>query len=234
MASYKYIRHTAAEIDEAIEQEREHCSDKTTHTCQEEKDRWNGAAELAETNKSDILSAEKAIEINRLTLGTQVTKNLLNHTAKTETKNGVDITVNADGSITFVGTFTGTSVYYHQIYKNADGSNKTIGKGKYIVSGGVEEFGLFVKYGTNLSGDNGTQINVKNVDVPITIKNETEFIGFFVSLQPAMEYNATIYPMLRNADIADNTYEPYVPSLQEQINALVAEIAELKTQITTE
>lgn len=56
MASYKYIRHTAAEIDEAIEQEREHCANEASHTCQEEKDRWNGAAELAEENKSDILS----------------------------------------------------------------------------------------------------------------------------------------------------------------------------------
>lgn len=44
MASYKYIRHTAAEIDEAIEQEREHCANEASHTCQEEKDRWNGAA----------------------------------------------------------------------------------------------------------------------------------------------------------------------------------------------
>ena len=58
MASYKYIRHTAAEIDEAIEQEREHCANEASHTCQEEKDRWNGAAELAEINKSDILSLE--------------------------------------------------------------------------------------------------------------------------------------------------------------------------------
>lgn len=59
MASYKYIRHTAAEIDEAIEQEREHCANEASHTCQEEKDRWNGAAELAETNKSDISSLEE-------------------------------------------------------------------------------------------------------------------------------------------------------------------------------
>lgn len=54
MASYKYIKHTAAEIDEAIEQEREHCSDKTTHTCAEDKAKWNAAAEQAEQNKTDI------------------------------------------------------------------------------------------------------------------------------------------------------------------------------------
>lgn len=184
-----------------------------------------------EQNKSDILKAENDIAVNRSTLGTQC-KNLLNHTAKTETVNGVNITVNTDGSITFAGTFNGTSAYYHQIYKNADGSNKTIGKGKYIVSGGAEEFGFFVKHGTNFSGNNGTQFNVKTSDVPINIENETERIEFFVSLSPAREYNATIYPMLRPADITDNTYEPYKPSLQEQINALVAEIAELKANQT--
>lgn len=168
------------------------------------------------TNKSDILKTKNDIAVNRTTLGTQC-KNLLNHTAKTETVNGVNITVNADGSITFAGTFNGTSAYYHQIYKNADGSNKTITKGKYIVSGGAEEFGFFVKHGTNFSGNNGTQFNVKTSDVPITIENETERIEFFVSLSPAREYNATIYPMLRSADITDSTYEPYKPSLQEQI-----------------
>lgn len=62
MASYKYIRHTAAEIDEAIEQEREHCANEASHTCQEDKDRWNGAAELAEENKSDILINSATIE----------------------------------------------------------------------------------------------------------------------------------------------------------------------------
>lgn len=233
MASYKYIRHTAAEIDEAIEQEREHCANEASHTCQEEKDRWDGAAELAEENKSDILSAENDIAVNRTTLGTQC-KNLLNHTAKTETVNGVQITVNSDNSITIVGKPTVS--FYHQLYKNADWSNKTIKKGTYIVNGGSESLSLFVKYGTdiNTDGGNNTQKGVKTEDVSITIKNETEFIGFFLSLVSGREYNVTIYPMLRPADITDNSYEPYKPTLQEQINALVAEIAELKTQITTE
>lgn len=71
MASYKYIRHTAAEIDEAIEQEREHCANEASHTCQEEKDRWNGAAELAETNKSDI----SLIEENKLNFAYFVAQN---------------------------------------------------------------------------------------------------------------------------------------------------------------
>lgn len=173
------------------------------------------AATLGKT-KELISSVENDVAVIDYAVGSP-SKNLLNHTAKTETVNGVNITVNADGSITFAGTFTGTDVYYHQIYRNADGSNKTIGKGKYIVSGGVEEFGFFVKHGTNFSGNNGTQFNVKTSDVPITIENETERIEFFVPLYPAREYNATIYPMLRPADITDNTYEPYVPSVNERL-----------------
>ena len=38
----------------------------------------------------------------------------------------------------------------------------------------------------------------------------------------------TFYPMIRYADIADSTYEPYQPSLQEQIEALEARIAALE------
>ena len=38
----------------------------------------------------------------------------------------------------------------------------------------------------------------------------------------------TFYPMIRYADIADSTYEPYQPSLQKQIEALEARIAALE------
>lgn len=129
-------------------------------TLNEMKQSLDDLSDLTSEHDTQIKKNTSDIAINRGTIGYQ-SKNLLNHTAKTETKNGVDITVNTDGSITFVGTFTGTSIYYHQIYKNADGSNKTIEKGKYIVSGGEEGFGLFVKYGANITGENGTQINVK-------------------------------------------------------------------------
>ena len=171
-------------------------------------------------NEYDIKDkvARNDIAINRTTLGIQC-KNLLNHTAKTETINGIQITVNSDNSITIVGT--PTTSFYHHLYNNANGTKKTIKKGKYIVSGGSETLGLFVKYGIDIttdSGVNNTQKSVGISDVPITIKNETEFIGFFLSLSSNKEYNTTIYPMLRNADITDNTYEPYKPSLQEQID----------------
>lgn len=72
---------------------------------------------------------------------------------------------------------------------------------------------------------------LKNVDVPITIENETEFIGFFVSLQPAMEYNATIYPMLRSADITDDSYEPYKPSVNERLVEVEESVSELTPQV---
>lgn len=186
----------------------------------------NDLSDLTSEHDTQIKKNTSDIAVNRTTLGYQG-KNLLNHTAKTETVDGVNITVNADRSITFSGTFTGTDIRYHQIYKNADGSNKTIGKGKYIVSGGAEEFGFFVKHGTNFSGNNGKQFNVKTSDVPITIENETERIEFFVSLSPAREYNATIYPMLRSADITDATYEPYKPSVNERLIELANDIKKI-------
>lgn len=40
--------------------------------------------------------------------------------------------------------------------------------------------------------------------------------------------NYKLYPMIRYADILDDTYEPYQPSVQEQIAALEARIAALE------
>lgn len=115
MASYKYIRHTAAEIDEAIEQEREHCANEASHTCQEEKDRWNGAAELAETNKSDILNVEsntnltfgyfKKMLIPAIkSMNVIVAKQLLDIKSNVSV-NGTQFTFN-DGVATITGTAT--------------------------------------------------------------------------------------------------------------------------------
>jgi hypothetical protein len=81
MASYKYIRHTAAEIDEAIEQEREHCANEGSHTCPEDKARWNAAAEQTEQNKTDILMVR-----NELT--SMSSKMLISSEAKTVASKG--------------------------------------------------------------------------------------------------------------------------------------------------
>ena len=40
--------------------------------------------------------------------------------------------------------------------------------------------------------------------------------------------NASLIPMMCYADVEDKTYEPYAPSLQEQINALTARISALE------
>lgn len=42
--------------------------------------------------------------------------------------------------------------------------------------------------------------------------------------------NVTIFPMIRYVEITDNTYEPYTPSLQEQIDALLVRIETLEGQ----
>lgn len=230
MASYKYIRHTAAEIDEAIEQEREHCANEASHTCQEEKDRWNGAAELAETNTSDILSAKNGIAVNRATLGTQC-KNRLEITATSKTAeetNGLTITVNDDKSITINGTAPSSG------YRFTVGIFAPEELRQYILSGcpsggGSTTYQIYSEDGTDYSIYNGYTASVK-----FTPKLKKKRYFNIIVYGNVVCNNLTFYPMIRPADITDNAYEPYKPSLQEQINALIAEIAELKANQTTE
>lgn len=56
MAEYKDLIHTAEEIDKAIEDEKLHTADTTTHTCAEEKARWDNAANQInnKANKSEV------------------------------------------------------------------------------------------------------------------------------------------------------------------------------------
>lgn len=58
MADYRYLEHTAAEIDQAIEDEKKHTADTETHTCAEEKAAWNGAVEQAKLNDERLTALE--------------------------------------------------------------------------------------------------------------------------------------------------------------------------------
>jgi hypothetical protein len=246
MASYKYIRHTAAEIDEAIEQEREHCANEASHTCQEEKDRWNGAAELAETNKSDILTAKNDIAINRATSGTQC-KNLFNKDGNINQRfNGSPPPDNSyknlvsDNLISFRTPLT-RSQLAGQFIKNVKGKKITI-SGNFL---GVES--------TNTGDRCLFRVYPKNKETPLSGGEKTYYnkdIGEFAFTVDCGEYDEVLVSagvyyavggiakienlMVRYADITDDIYEPYVPSLQEQINALVERIQALETaQATT-
>lgn len=161
-------------------------------------------------NKSDIA-------VNKTTLGTQC-KNLLKNNAVTKTVNGVTFTVNDDKSITVNGTATAQISF---MINNKVG----LGIGNYILtgcpSGGSWNTFYLTAYASSAwlsAPDFGSGCRIEN-------KTVTQVIISIASGYTAN--NLKFYPMLRYADILDDTYEPYQPSLQEQVTALEERIAAL-------
>lgn len=160
--------------------------------------------------------------INRTTLGVQC-KNLLKNTAVTTTINGVTFTVNSDGSIT--ATQTTTAPENATIYVATD---ITLSPGTYILTGDDEiktsGFGAIRFYinGTIYSSD-----TAYTFDTEVTISSVMIFVWKGVNINGSK----TIYPMLRYADITDDTYEPYTESIDERLIKNKSDIAVNKSTL---
>ena len=146
-----------------------------------------GTDESTEVLQNELLSVKD-------TLGYVATKNLLEITATTTTKNGVTFTVNDDGGITVNGTATETTAF-----KFAE--NIALPNGEYILNGcpNGASVGTYYLYmtGTGISGhDDGagkTFVIEDNVISDISI--------YVVSEQTVN--NVTFYPMIRKSDEPD-------------------------------
>ena len=159
------------------------------------------------------------IAINRTTLGTQC-KNLLKNNAATKTVNGVTFTVNDDKSITVNGTATSAGVY--AVIGGAD----VIAGNRYIISGGAGNGGTYGLYTENF----GTVQNYGSDS--IYVPNTTGEAVFRIFVRPGVTVsNVTFYPMLRYADITDDTYEPYSDSVDERLIEDKSNIAINKTTL---
>ena len=137
----------------------------------------------------------------------RVRKNLLQNTATTQTINGVTFTVNNDKSITCNGTATGiTAITINTIF--SINSTKISG---CPMGGSWSSFELDL-----------LNINTNNVDVIDTgngavIQNEN---SYRVRIRIASGYtcnNLTFYPMIRKAEIEDDTYEPYIENTEVDV-----------------
>lgn len=169
--------------------------------------------------RADISSMNAAVKndiaINRTTLGTQC-KNLLKNTAVTKTVNGVTFTVNSDGSITAKQTTTAPGNATIDV-----ATNITLNPGTYILTGddeikksGYGEIRFYVGstvYSTNTA-------HTFDTEVTITVK-------IFIWQGVNINGSKTIYPMLRYADITDDTYEPYKESVDERLINNTSDIA---------
>lgn len=131
----------------------------------------------------------------------RVRKNLLQNTATSQTRRGITFTVNTDGSITCSGILKSDEYADLVISGVFLGDIDILENGNYIVScaNGSNNTSLIIG---NSEGEVGRiRAAEKNISA-----NLTWAILRIYQANPAI----TLYPMIRKADIEDDTYEPYI------------------------
>ena len=157
--------------------------------------------------------------INRTTLGTQC-KNLLKNTAVTKTVNGVTFTVNDDKSITVSGKSTSSSTTFYNVCKTGE---LTLENDKsYIMTGcpadNKDDNGKTLCY-LRADSSKGAIASDTGNGVTFTTSESSSPTYAIICVSANADFTdnpVTFYPMIRYADILDDTYEPYQPSVQEQ------------------
>ena len=181
------------------------------------------AAQLASCSLSPEVYAKLSecrndTALNLSTLG-YTSKNLLKTTAASLIKNGITFTVNADGSVTANGTATAKTDFVS--FVGAPAEAMYYAKLKLSgcpLNGSAETYRMFIQDLTsgyvNLGVDTGNGASV-------TINRSVTQIRCFITIYEGYTAeNLTFYPMLRYEDIADGTYEPYKPSVEERLATL--------------
>ena len=134
-------------------------------------------------------------------------KNLLKIDATSDTKNYVEFTVNADGSVTANGTASGTAqLLLKKFYRI-----KNVSSYKFtgISNGSSSTYRIaFVFYDKNNAYINENALY--SGDNTITFPQNAEYADIYFRVSNgATVNNVTVYPMIRFEDIADATYEPF-------------------------
>ena len=159
----------------------------------------------------------------------RVRKNLLRNTVTRQTINGVTFT-GSDGSITCNGTAS------DNILVNIIPSTFSLPEGAYILNGAPpggglkNNFKLDVRLSTNIyypDIGNGIQFNLQTER--ITMCRIAIYSGYTCD-------NLTFYPMIRKADIEDDTYEPYIENTEVDVTlpALPAQSSTNSLSVGTE
>ena len=190
-------------------------------------------ARLADVENYDDTKVKNDIAINRTTLGTQC-KNML----KLSHPFGYKYT-NAGGTATwtFNNDYSVSMVVNSQISSGVaiPISEVTLKKGSYVYS--VEGYSTpnithTQLYSLNVDGSWTWLANLSAIENKITVTEETtySFRAYRNSLV-TVGVTETLYPMLRSADITDDTYEPYKENIDERLIQNKSDIAVNKTTL---
>ena len=176
-------------------------------------------ANLENYNDSEVKSQSS---LNRSTLGYQ-RKNLLKNTAVSTTIRGVTFTVNKDGSVTANGTATATADI-------SISTKKPILSGNYILTccpagGSADSYRVIARVYD--SEDNPLTATLIDTGEGLTVTgSDDSYINVIIRISSGVTAeNLTFRPMLRYAEIIDNTYEPYKPSVEERLAVLEEKFA---------
>ena len=135
----------------------------------------------------------------------RVRKNLLPNTATSQTINGVTFTVNSDGSVTCNGT--ASRITYFDLNENFNSTLYAGMKASFFQSGQQTGINTFV---IRISKANRVSIQDFTMNDQVIIDNGDSLL---LAIRINSGYtcdNLTFYPMIRKADIEDDTYEPYI------------------------
>jgi hypothetical protein len=152
-------------------------------------------------------------------------KNILKTDASTKQLYGVTMTVNSDGSVTLNGTnsdrYTSLVLSSDDAYDNV----KHIPNGSYILcSNSIPGAAVAVTGYKYVNGD-CIECSLAYCDstspVSFTVDDSYDYNYAEIFIDPEQSYsNKLVKPMIRLAGIANNDWEAYTPSLQEQIDLL--------------
>lgn len=173
---------------------------------------------LAEVDNYNDMQVKNDIALNLSSIGMS-RKNLLKPTCATSKVNEVTFTVNSDNSVTITGTATADADYY--ILGMWDKTTRQLAEQRdYIISFGSEFENAEMEGYVITNGNHSAKAFTTSSTGWKEGKSEwTQMTCLMVRVPSGVTVqNVTIYPMIRYADITDDTYEPYTPSLQEQID----------------
>lgn len=163
------------------------------------------------------------------TIANAGSKNIVNNTASdSRTLAGVVWTKNADGSMTATGTSTGVSAVR---VVGAQGSSTyasavPIPRGTYTVSASGFDLTKFRFALGFFADENATRdvINIYNEPRTLVVESDTARYDFscVIALSDETMTGEIWYPMIRRAEIKDDTFVPYAPTNRELYEMILA------------
>lgn len=201
----------------------------------------NGNVDLSDyytKSQTESLISEKTgkvseqVTLNSSTLGYQ-RKNMLKLTIPPSNKNGVSFSI-ADGVVTLTGTATANADCYfpEYIYSLTEADTWLyIDKKSTLSCYGTLGTLMVAYYAPNVE-HTATNRVFKTIteNSPFTFEEGSIIIGLYIKITANTDYtDKTLYSMLRYAEITDNTYEPYKPSIAEYIASLESRITALES-----